>query len=148
MHNDSGFTIFELMIVMGIAAVLTTVAGYNYLSIRPSLLLSGATRQIMGDLLAAKMKAVGQSNDYKIFFLNEREYMVLDDDDNDGVLDGGEWSQTKDIQTEYPGVTFTTTSDPVFTSRGTANNLTTVTLTNSGSSKQISIYMTGYVEIG
>lgn len=148
MRNDSGFTIIELMIVIGLAAVLTTIAGYNYFSYRPSLLLSGATRQIMGDLLAAKMKAVGQSNNYKIFFLNEREYMVLDDDDNDGVLDGGEWSQTKDIQTEYPGVTFTATDDPVFTSRGTANNVTTVTLTNSGSSKQISIYMTGYVEIG
>jgi len=148
MRNDSGFTIIELMIVIGLAAVLTTIAGYSYLSYRPSLLLSGATRQIMGDLLAAKMKAVGQSNDYKIFFLNEREYMVLDDDDNDGALDGGEWSQTKDIQTEYPGVTFTTTDDPVFTSRGTANNLTIIALTNSGGSKQISIYMTGYVEIG
>jgi hypothetical protein len=102
----------------------------------------------MGDLLAAKMKAVGQSNDHKIFFLNDKEYMILDDDDNDGVLDGGEWSLTKNIQTEYPGVTFTATSDPVFTSRGTANNLTTIALTNSGGSKQISIYMTGYVEIG
>ena len=69
MHNDSGFTIIELMIVIGLAAVLTTIAGYSYLSYRPSLLLSGATRQIMGDLLAAKMKAVGQSNDYKIFLL-------------------------------------------------------------------------------
>ena len=146
--NKTGFTLVEMMIIIGILAILSGIAGLSYFSMRPTLMLNGATRQIQGDLMAARMKAVSENNDYKIFFLNDHVYTILDDDDNDGTADAGEWSNSKDIQSEYPDVTFSSDGDPVFSSKGTANSTTVITLTNiKGSSKNVSIAITGRVKI-
>ena len=60
MQKESGFTLVELMIVIAIASALMLVATFSYLSLRPSLRLSGATRQMLGDLMRARMKSVNQ----------------------------------------------------------------------------------------
>jgi len=148
MQKESGFTLVELMIVIAIASVLMLVATFSFLSIRPSLRLSGATRQMLGDLMNARMKSVNENNEFKVFFLNNNiEYTILDDDNNDGTADTGEWSKTKDIQDNYPGVTLSATSDPIFSPRGTASAGTTVTLTNTNGTKTVSVSMTGRVKI-
>ena len=146
--NKTGFTLVEMMIIIGILAILSGIAGLSYFSMRPTLMLNGATRQIQGDLMAARMKAVSENNDYKIFFLNDHVYTILDDDDNDGTADAGEWSNSKDIQNEYPDVTFSSTGDPVLSPKGTADSLITITLTNiNGTSKSVSIAISGRVKI-
>ncbi len=94
MQKESGFTLVELMIVIAVASALMLIATFSYLSFRPSLRLSGATRQMLGDLMNARMKSVNQNNEFKVFFLNNKEYKILDDDDNDGTADTGEWSET------------------------------------------------------
>ena len=148
MRKDSGFTLMEVMIVIGTIAIFSGITASTYSSMKPTLMLNGASRQIQGDLLAARMKAVSENNDYKIFFVNDHAYTILDDDNNDGTADGGEWSKTKDIQDEYSDVTFVTTGNPVFTSKGTADSLETITLSNTeGSSKSVSIAITGRVKI-
>ena len=147
MQKESGFTLVELMIVIAIASALMLVATFSYLSLRPSLRLSGATRQMLGDLMRARMKSVNQNNELKVFFLNSKEYKILDDDNNDGTDDTGEWSETKDIQDNYPGVTLSATNDPIFSPRGTANAGTTITLTNTNGTKTVSVSMTGRVKI-
>lgn len=147
MQKESGFTLVELMIVIAVASALMLIATFSYLSFRPSLRLSGATRQMLGDLMNARMKSVNQNNEFKVFFLNNKEYKILDDDDNNGTADTGEWSETKDIQDNYPGVTLSATSDPIFSPRGTANAGTTVTLTNTNGTKTVSVSMTGRVKI-
>ena len=147
MRNDSGFTLIEVIIVGAVLSVLTGIAGIGYLNHRPSLQLSGAARMVMGDLMAARMGAVTQNNEFKVFFLNNREYKVLDDDNNNGVADGGETAETKDIQENYPGVVLAFSSDPIFTPRGTVNSVSTATLTNTIGSKSISVGITGRVKI-
>ena len=147
MQKESGFTLVELMIVISVASALMLVATFSYLSLRPSLRLNGVTRQMLGDLMTARMKSVNQNNEFKVFFLNTTEYKILDDDDNDGTDDMGEWSETKDIQDNYPGVTLSATSDPIFSPRGTANAGTTITLTNTNGTKTVSVSMTGRVKI-
>ncbi|MBW1698732.1 MAG: GspH/FimT family pseudopilin [Deltaproteobacteria bacterium] len=142
-----GFTVMELMIVIGIMAVLTGIAVFSYLSMRPALRLSGASRQLMSDLMAARMKAVNQNNEFKVFFLNDRQYKILDDDNGDGNEDAGESSETKDIQDHYPGVTLSATADPIFSPRGTANMGTTVTLSNTSGSKLVKVSTTGRIKI-
>ena len=147
MRNDSGFSLFEIIIVVALLSVLTGIAGIGYLNLRPSLRLSGAARKVAGDLMAARMKAVSQNNEFKVFFLNNREYKILDDDDNDGVADGGELAAIKDIQDNYPGVVVASTSDPTFSSKGTVDGVSTITLTNPSGSKSIAVAITGRIKI-
>jgi len=151
LHNkQSGFTLIEMMIVIAIMGIFAGIAIPNFLSYMPKHRLNGAARQVMGDLMAARMQAVSQNNDFKVLFdisINNHEYTILDDDNNDGNIDVGEWTQTKDIQSEYSDVTFSNvTADPIFRPRGTAYG-TTITLTNSAGSKYVKVAITGRVKI-
>jgi len=148
LHNkQSGFTLIEMMIIIAIMGIFAGIAIPNYLSYMPKHRLNGAARQVMGDLMSARMQAVSQNNEFKVFFLNNHEYQILDDDNNDGNIDGGEWTQIKDIQSEYSDVTFSNvTADPIFRPRGTAYG-TTITLTNSAGSKYVKVATTGRVKI-
>ena len=137
----------ELMIVIAVIAVLAAIGGLSYLSMRPALRLSGAARQILSDLMAARMKAVNQNNEFKIFFLNDHEYKILDDDDGHGDEDEGETSELKDIQDNYPNVTFSANKDPIFSPKGTANANATVTLSNTSGSKKVIVSSAGQVRI-
>ena len=136
------------MIIIAILAIFAAIATPNFLSYLPKSRLNGAARQVMGDLMAARMQAVSQNNEFKIFFLaNGHEYMILDDDDNDGTADVGEWTVTKDIQNGYHDVTIGSNNDPIFSPKGTATNLPTITLTNPSGSKDITISSAGRVKI-
>ncbi len=133
------------------AAIITISVGIAipvYVSMKPSILLNGATRQITGDLMWARMQAVSQNNQFRIFFLDDNHrYKILDDDNNNGDIDDGELTITKNIQDEYRGITFNSTNNPVFHPRGNASNLPTITITNSSGVKTVTIAITGRVKI-
>ena len=93
------------------------------------------------------MKAVNQNNEFKIFFLNDHEYKILDDDDGRGDEDEGEDCELKDIQDSYPDVTFSASVNPVFSPRGTAKIGTTITLTNTSGIKIVKVSTTGRIKI-
>lgn len=142
-----GFTLAELMVVIAIIGITTAIAIPYFVGQMPRYRLNGAARQVMGDLMWARMEAVSQNNEFKIFFLNNHEYRILDDDNNDGSVDGGEWTKTKNIQDEYHDVTISSNNDPIFLPRGTATSLPTITLTNPSGSKTITISIAGRVSI-
>jgi len=146
-HTQEGFSLIEIIIVMVIIGALAGTAIPVYIGMGPSIRLSGATRQIMGDLMWARMQAISQNNEYKVFFLDDHRYQILDDTDNDGNIDSGESTITKDIQEKYDGVTFTSNNNPIFHPRGNASNLATITLTNSFGTKTVKIVITGRVKI-
>jgi type IV fimbrial biogenesis protein FimT len=101
----------------------------------------------MGDLMWARMEAVSQKNEFRVFFISDHEYKILDDDNNDGNADMGEWSQTKDLQDGYHDVSVGFTANPIFFPRGSASG-GTVTLTNSSGSKKVKVHLTGRVKMG
>jgi len=144
-----GFTMVELMVSVSILAILMAIAVPNMLANMPTTQLNGAARQVLGDLMWARSKAVSENNQFVVTFPNNTSYIILDDNNKNGTADAGEWTRTQNIQTNFADVALTKTgANPVFSPRGTTAGATTITLTNSsGSPRTVSVSATGVVKI-
>jgi Tfp pilus assembly protein FimT len=131
-----GFSIIEIVWVLGLAMILMAVAIPNFLSLLPSLRLSSAARQVAQDLQVARMKAISQNQSYTVSF-----------NTTNGTYTYG--SDSRDIKTEYPGITIQSVSpqDPQFSPRGTATATATITLSNGTAQKWICVKTVGRVNI-
>ena len=146
--RESGFTLIEMMVVTAVFVIMAMIAIPTFMSLLPGMRLNGAARQVMGDLMAARMNAVKKNNRFRVFFNNPgtNEYTILDDDKNNNSADTGEATTTKNIQDNYHDVTFSSTANPIYYPRGTAWG-TTITLINSSGSKTVKVAITGRVKI-
>jgi len=148
--RESGFTLIEMMIVIAVLAIMAAIAIPNFMSLLPGMRLNGAARQVMGDLMAARMKAVKLNKKTKVFFDNDHQYRICDDADNSGKVDDGEGDDVgRSIQDNYPDVTIDKGdyNDPVFQPRGTAS-IIILTLTNSeDAQKKVKVHLTGRIMI-
>ena len=145
--NQVGFTLMELITVMAVMAIMAAVAIPAFMGLLPGIRLNGAARQVMGDLMDARMAAVKKNNQYKVFFLNNHEYKILDDANGNGVDDDTGTPRTVNIQDNYSDVTLSDTGDPIFSPKGTATSLSTITVQNSSGSKSVSVSIAGRVKI-
>ncbi len=141
-----GFTLAEMVVGIAIVGILAGIAIPTFVSQMPKFRLNGAARQIMGDLMAARMQAVSQGRKVKVFF-SSPYYTISDDANGNGTVTNGEGdSRTINIQDNYSNVTFTFTINPVFNPRGTATP-SGVLLSNSGESRAITVTIAGRVKI-
>jgi prepilin-type N-terminal cleavage/methylation domain-containing protein len=142
-----GFTLTELIIVLGVMSMVSMVTATWLSSQLPSWRLKGAVRQVVSDLLAAKTRAVVERNRQRVIFQDDRRYMLLDDDNNNGKSDPGENMENRDIQESYPDVMMTASNNPSFMPRGTASNLASITLSNSAGKRIITVSITGRIKV-
>lgn len=148
MDRSTGFTLMELMVIVFVLAIMAAIAIPSFMALLPGMRLNGAAREVMTDLMDARMNAVKQNNEFKVFFNSPsaNQYQILDDDDDDGNADTGEDVTTKNIQTAYYDVTLSATANPIFHPRGNANGAT-ITVTNSAGTKTVRVATTGRVKI-
>jgi type IV fimbrial biogenesis protein FimT len=141
--KQAGFTVIELLIGIAILGIIASIAAPNILSELPKFRLNGATQQILGDLMAARMKAISHNMRVKVFFTSGNQYKICHvDDDGNCVND----IKLVNIQDNYKGVTVGSGGDPVFQARGTSSS-ETITLSNSNGCRDIKIAITGRIRI-
>ncbi len=161
-HDQRGFSLLELFVVIAIIAVATGILLPVFNSMRPKFRLNGAARQLQGDLMWTRMQAINQNNEFKVFFLSktctitehagwnttDHVYQILDDDDGDGTIDSGETVIERHLQENYLDVVVdSATVDPVFQPRGNAAG-STIVLQNLSGTKQLVINpSTGRIKI-
>jgi len=144
---SKGFTLTELIIVLGIIGVAVMLAGTWMSSQLPHWRLNGAARQVVSDLVAAKMKAVVERNRQRVIFQDDHRYVLLNDKNNNGKSDPGENLENRDIQKSYRDVMMTASNNPSFLPRGTASSLASITLSNSAGKRVITVSITGRVKV-
>ena len=89
MRNIKGLTIFEVLVVLGILAILAVFVAPNIMNWRRGVQLRGAANNLKGDMEMAKTNAVRENNSVAIIFRNNRRYEIFIDNGagDDGVPD-------------------------------------------------------------
>jgi type IV fimbrial biogenesis protein FimT len=105
MHNNKGFTVMELLTVIGIIGVLASIAVPNIITWRNNSQLSRATQELYSHFQSAKNQAARRNTFCTITFDTVAgNYTVFVDDDQDLTLDAGEQVLRTVAWLEYPGV--------------------------------------------
>jgi type IV fimbrial biogenesis protein FimT len=132
-----GFSLAEILVAIGIFAILAAIATPQFIAFRPKNRLNGAARQIYSELMWARSKAVNDNSSYVVTFPTNQTMQIA-----------GSATKTVNIQTEYSDVTLTSTASTItFSSRGTTDVAPTITLTNAGGTKSVTIRITGTASI-
>ncbi len=135
--DPRGFSLAEILVAIGIFAILAAIATPQFIAFRPKNRLNGAARQIYSELMWARSKAVNDNSSYVVTFPTNQTMQIA-----------GSTTKTVNIQTEYSDVTLTSTASTItFSSRGTTDVAPTITLTNPGGTKSVTIRITGTASI-
>lgn len=145
-QNQKGYTITSMVMTLVIIAVLAATAGINLLDQLPKYRLNGATRKVAWDLMAIRMEAIRDKHSTTVTFSSSHEYTIWADKDNDSNVDSGEQVQ-KDIWSDYPDVSISSTANPVFTSTGQVTNPTNISVTNSMGTKSVTVSSAGMIKL-
>jgi type IV fimbrial biogenesis protein FimT len=152
--KKDGFSLFELLVVVAIIAVVSTIVAPHIMGWRSSAKLRGAADNLMSDLEMAKIRAVKENNFVAILF-NPGGYRVFVDKANFWTRDADE-PLLKDRRLPA-GVSFDfahpswgfTNNRTHFNSRGRAGteNGTAVIVNSSGGQRNVIVSTLGRIRV-
>jgi len=90
MRNNSGFSLGELITIMGIISVLAVIAVPNMIGWRSGSQMQGALENLRGDLQMAKLKAVQENGPVAVLFAGKDYRVFIDNGATEGAFDTGE----------------------------------------------------------
>ena len=140
--NSSGLTIMELILTLAILLILIALASPLLAQFSSGYKLRAAAREVATDLQFARLMAVKQNNSFQLIITNSNSYQVQ-------TPDGSLVAKSRSFIIDYPDVTLTPMT-VTFNSRGnsTSNAISTITVSNSTGTKNITVGSTGRVKLG
>ena len=91
MRKNLGFTLFEMMVVIGIIGILSMIAIPNIISWLPKYRLGSAARNLLSAMQYARLVAVKENVDILVNFDPQNDnYMLFPDYNSDEIQDGDE----------------------------------------------------------
>ena len=152
--NARGWTLLELMTVIGLLALVAALTGFGFGELLPGLHLRGAAQDLVLDLQYARWRALAQNQYYRVVFSPGVGSYALEREADNG---GGRWpGQIEGTIREFnnphnpyyhPGIEVQQVSrNPIFSPRGSVTGATVV-LRCGGLSKVITISSLGRVKV-
>ena len=92
--SQKGFTLVELVVAMGIVAILSAVAVPMFLSALPTFKLRAAARDLYGTMQQARASAIKEGKDWGVVFNGPSDSFRLCSEDSPGA---GNWTSLADI---------------------------------------------------
>lgn len=147
LRAKQGFSLLELMVVVGIMGIIMSFAGFDYVKMAPQRRLEGAAYDVVTLLRQARMFAASGNTRSRVTVAGN-DITVWVDRNNDGAV-GGDETFTRTIDSK---ITLAKSPDTgTFTSRGMfecSYYAMVVSLSTSGAGlKKIFIYPSGQVDI-
>ena len=108
--KPAGFTIIEIVLVLGVGMIMMAIAIPNLVAVLPGFRLSDGARQVAKDLQVARMKAIAQNRKFRLNFVSSSSYTVQSDQNGDGTIastenESGPFSLPKGITATPLGAT-------------------------------------------
>ncbi|RPJ26675.1 MAG: prepilin-type N-terminal cleavage/methylation domain-containing protein [Planctomycetaceae bacterium] len=152
---SKGFTLVELMVTIGIVAILSVMAIPNFISWLPKTQTGSAAREILTTIQLAKIAAVKESANVVVHFTVASGELLafVDDGAGGGMADDRVRNGSERLVRKYtmpPGVTLALPSlgtDLEFTNRGLPNAGGDVSVSSSGGTKTIRVMPSGHARI-
>ncbi|HQP29028.1 MAG: GspH/FimT family pseudopilin [Syntrophales bacterium] len=143
--HRGGFSLVELIIVVAIMAILSTLAVPSLQTYMAQRRLNGAARLVMSDLMNARMLAVTQNRNVQVSFPTSAAATY--------TYDATSAALSRNIQTgfDYHDVTVAAATSPTFVSSGRLSNTVGIAIalasSTLGRTKTVSVNTSGRVAI-